>query len=247
MTPCSLKRAYQRFGGRYFVRLHEVEAACSCETLIPAILPCHNSVSQSVTRNIFAGAHYMLTDRNRDGRLSHDVGSGAGRPDAAVSDAGSCGARLQHDSAWGRRSSGLRLPADRALHVVRHQDTERPRELQWGQVHRLRHVHNVRHLDCLRPHLLWQRLQGSYLAFAFCTLSYRRRLSQPCLKLASPKVYTLNGVKIPHIIRFSSRKKWIISFGLWPFCPPEEEHSLLTGEVIIHNDHMKYILSSSDI
>lgn len=103
----------------------------------------------------------MLADRSRGGSRYNHVGSGAGRPDAAVPDPGPRSACLQHDATWSRRSSGLRLLADSVMYTVRHQDAQRTGEFQRGQVHRLRHVHYLRHLDCLRTHLLRQRLQGS--------------------------------------------------------------------------------------
>lgn len=117
--------------------------------------------SFDVTQCKFSGAHHVLADRSRGGSRDHHVGSGTGRPDAAVPGPGPGGACLQHDAAWGRRSSGLRLLADSVMYTLRHQDPQRTGEFQRGQVHRLRHVHYVRHLDCLRTHLLRQRLQGS--------------------------------------------------------------------------------------
>jgi len=109
---------------------------------------------QTLTQNKFTGAHHVLADRSRGGSRYNHVGSGAGRPDAAVPDPGPRSACLQHDATWSRRSPGLRLLADSVMYTLRHQDSQRTGEFQRGQVHRLRHVHYVRHLDCLRTHLL---------------------------------------------------------------------------------------------
>jgi hypothetical protein len=50
----------------------------------------------------------------------------------------------------------LQLPhrADRDLHGVRGSDAQNPRGVQRVQVHRLHHVHDVRHLAGVRTHLL---------------------------------------------------------------------------------------------
>ena len=45
---------------------------------------------------------------------------------------------------------------------VRGEDAQPAGELQRGQVHRFRHVHDVRHLGRFRAHLLWQRVENHH-------------------------------------------------------------------------------------
>ena len=94
-------------------------------------------------------------------------------------------------------AAGLRLFPDRHVHRLRRQDAQPARKLQRGQIHRLRHVHDVRHLGGLCAHLLRLRVQDHHALllrlpivrrFLFCWVS------QTCPGVVTP---TLNPLPPP--------------------------------------------------
>jgi hypothetical protein len=111
-------------------------------------------------------------DNGGGGDSDDDAGDGAGEADPRVPGASPVGPHVRDDTPGGPLALGLRRPSDRPLHPLRHQDPERPGELQRGQVHRLRHVHDLRYLDRLRAHILRKRDQGE-------SRSFKRQLSGP--------------------------------------------------------------------
>ena len=91
---------------------------------------------------------------DRDGLSAHDLrlpGPTAGDP------------ALQDHQYGDHDVADLQHGADRAVHRLRVQDPQHPRELQRDQVHRLHHVLDVHRLVGIRPDLFQhrpQRLQG---------------------------------------------------------------------------------------